>query len=69
MWLIFGKGKQWKWLFAWAALVSYSRIYLGKHYPLDILTGAACGIAVAYIMATVCKKLMDRYPIKSNLVD
>jgi undecaprenyl-diphosphatase len=65
MWLIFGQTKPWRWLFAWAILVSYSRIYLGKHYPLDILAGALCGMTVAYVMALLCKKLIDRYPIKS----
>lgn len=28
----------------WASLISYSRIYLGVHFPLDILTGAVFGI-------------------------
>jgi len=66
VWLIFGQARKWSWLFLWAAVVSYSRIYLGKHYPLDILTGAACGVLVAYLMAYVCKKMIYRYPIKSN---
>ncbi|MDF2455344.1 MAG: putative rane-associated phospholipid phosphatase [Cytophagaceae bacterium] len=66
IWLIFGKAKPWGWLFAWAAIVSYSRIYLGKHYPLDIMAGAVCGVAVAYLMVKLCKALMKRYPIKSN---
>ncbi len=27
----------------WAALVAYSRVYIGVHFPLDILTGAIIG--------------------------
>ena len=27
----------------WAAMVSYSRIYIGVHYPLDIIGGAVLG--------------------------
>ena len=37
-------------LFAWAAVVSYSRIYLGVHYPLDIICGAILGI----LLGTQC---------------
>lgn len=32
----------------WAALVSYSRVYLGVHYPADILGGAILGLACGY---------------------
>src|ERR1043165_7060212 len=28
------------WIFLWAAVVTYTRIYLGVHYPGDILVGA-----------------------------
>jgi undecaprenyl-diphosphatase len=35
-------------LFAWAALVAYSRIYNGVHYPGDILGGMLLGAVVAY---------------------
>lgn len=33
---------------ALALLIGYSRIYLGHHYPLDIVAGALLGIAVAW---------------------
>lgn len=46
-WLYYG-------LIIWAAIVSYSRIYLGVHYPGDILGGAIygalCGIGLYLIM-------------------
>ncbi len=31
-------------IFSWAALLSYSRIYLGLHYPGDIIGGALLGL-------------------------
>lgn len=33
-------------LFIWACLVVYSRIYLGVHYPGDIVAGAILGVTV-----------------------
>jgi len=33
-------------LLFWAAIVAYSRIYLGVHYPLDIITGMFFGAII-----------------------
>lgn len=35
-------------IFIWAGLVSYTRIYLGLHFPFDILTGVIFGLALGY---------------------
>lgn len=36
-------------IFLWAISVSYSRIYLGVHYPLDIICGAIDGVLCGYV--------------------
>ncbi len=36
-------------IFIWAAIVSYSRIYVGKHFPADVICGALLGLLLAFI--------------------
>lgn len=51
---VFKKRSAWFLFFFWAVIVSYSRIYSGVHYPLDILGGAILG----WILALVFYKLL-----------
>lgn len=44
-------------IFFWAALVSYSRIYLGVHYPVDITCGALLGVTIGSIVFFCAQKL------------
>jgi len=44
-------------IFVWAALTAYSRIYLGVHYPLDIVGGTIVGIVAALLCFVAIKKL------------
>lgn len=43
--LLFRPTKKWiGWLFLWAITMTYTRIYLGVHYPGDILVGGMIGV-------------------------
>jgi undecaprenyl-diphosphatase len=54
--LLMGKKRRWiSLLFAWAAVVTYSRIYLGVHYPGDLIVGALVGA----LAALLCFKLIQ----------
>ena len=45
------KNRAYSWfIYSWAAVVSYSRIYLGVHYPGDVLGGAVLGIGVGVML-------------------
>jgi len=48
LFLFFRRHIRWTWLlFLWALLISYSRIYVGVHFPGDVLFGALTGILIA----------------------
>ena len=34
----------------WASIVSYSRIYLGVHFPLDVICGAILGFVIGFLV-------------------
>lgn len=49
------------WLFLWASFISFTRIYLGVHYPLDILIGGLTGILCGWLAWFLATKLKKRY--------
>ena len=62
MFMLFRNEYKWiSWLFLWAAIVSYSRVYLGVHYPGDIITGAIIGIFFGYLFFKLSSKINAKY--------
>ena len=51
LWLILRKQVKWIWImFVWAVIFSYTRIYLGVHYPFDILGGGVLGAIIGLLV-------------------
>lgn len=48
-------------LFLWPLIFAYSRIYLGLHYPLDILTGYFFGFVFGFLMFKIYKAAQQKY--------
>ncbi len=61
-----GLFKKWRYLFLfWAATVSYAQVYVGVHYPLDIISGAILGSAIGYATSQIFIRKFG--PVQSEL--
>lgn len=64
--LLYGTTRKTNVLFwiSWALLVCYSRVYLGVHYPTDVIVGALVGSLAAYLMFKLYSFTLSK--LKSN---
>ncbi|WNB17481.1 phosphatase PAP2 family protein [Marivirga arenosa] len=60
LWLIY-RNVYAKMMIVWAIVVSYSRIYVGVHYPGDIIMGAILGILAAIITYNLYKRIFPNH--------
>jgi undecaprenyl-diphosphatase len=49
-------------LFVLAALIAFSRVYNGMHYPTDVLAGAVLGVLTALLLLAAARRLSRRRP-------
>lgn len=56
--ILFKRYFKWTYFIAlpWAALIAFSQVYVGVHYPLDVICGAALGSVLGYIAGIVLTK-------------
>jgi undecaprenyl-diphosphatase len=47
-------------VYMWAAGVGYSRLYLGEHYPTDVIGGAVVGAGSAFLGQWLTKKVLRK---------
>lgn len=50
-------------LYPLAALIAFSRIYLGVHYPFDVLYGALLGLLLGWIATYILQSRLARKPV------
>ena len=54
--LMKGFGKRGAWVYLPAALIAVSRLWVGVHYPTDVICGAICGTLCAWAAWTVSNR-------------
>jgi undecaprenyl-diphosphatase len=63
-----GLFRKWMYLaFVWAIFIAYSQVYVGVHYPLDVLGGAVLGILMGSITAWIFSKKWGHFNLDNQL--
>lgn len=42
--------KKWNWLWIWAGAICYAQVYVGKHFPFDVLFGGLLGSSIGFMI-------------------
>lgn len=64
---IMGRYKHFWWV--WAGMISLAQVYVGLHYPLDVLCGGILGGLIGWLLGKFCRRLMhleDPKPLMSE---
>lgn len=53
-------------IFGWAVLVAYSRVYVGKHFPADVVCGAIFGMLIGTLVLYIVNLVIAKFNLPKN---
>lgn len=59
--------RRWWWLWVWAFAVGYAQVYVGKHYPGDIVVGALLGTLVGWLLSLIFTRWRSHTMQRTNV--
>jgi undecaprenyl-diphosphatase len=63
-----GVFKRWMYLaYIWAFFIAYAQIYVGVHYPLDVLGGAGLGVLAGLLTSHIYHKRWGTFNLDNQL--
>lgn len=54
-------------LYLWAASISIGQVYVGVHWPLDIIFGGILGIFIGWVMAILYKRYAEHWDTNQEI--
>ncbi len=64
--LLFKNRYVWIAMLLWASIISYSRIYLGVHYPGDVIAGSLWGMIISFVFYKIYNNIyLNKFIIKN----
>jgi len=67
LFFLFGFTK-WRGLFLlWAGIIGFAQIYVGVHYPLDVIVGSLIGFLIGLLTFNVFKYLLGKPELSQNI--
>jgi membrane-associated phospholipid phosphatase len=58
----------WSLVLLWAFLICYAQVYVGVHYPLDVICGGILGSLIGWLVSFVFRRQAGMLPLPTNAI-